>query len=590
MAAALHGLLQRLSAARGARPRRRPAQRRIVAIIGNEGAVFLRFTHRGIAERCYVPMPDPDGDERIRALFDQDRSAPVTVLIDLLEQHYREATLPEVGWFDRRKLLNRKLAQAYGTDHLTTALPISPGTAGATAQERSGRRMFLIGVPESEELRAWLEIVLRAGHRIDALALLPVECVGLVRALCGAGDDETAEGPPAWQVLILRQRASGFRQIILHNGELVFTRLTPNLEVDAAAEEVAENIETEFRSTLSYLRRLSYTDADRLQLTILAEPEVARGIQPRRMRIRDARILTPADAAKALGLPYPPEEASGYTDPLVALWFASQGQVRLGLQTPQLRQAMLTVQVPRVARLAAAGGGALAVVYGGWLYLDLRAAQDRLARMQAERQAVTRELRAREDRLDMGEGDLDRMALVLAARDGLAQAAPVYAPALQALAGALAADMVVTTLRLEPTRRGELLQQAAAGVPERIVQEGFAALQRAARDRGRVTGRTRDGGDGGDADGLDDVPGAPGRMEAVVRLLEPPRDRQTAVRRYERLRAVLAEALPRHDVRLVQPPFSRGRDGSFVGSGGLSGEGASDLEKVEGVYRFEGPK
>ncbi len=538
--------------------------RRVVGIIGSEGAVFVRLNGRRVADHCYAPMPDPDGAAAVRELLAQDRKAPVTLLIDVLEQHYRETSLPKLNWFDRRKMLKRKLAQTYGDGYLTSYLPLDRRTAGESARQGEGggqaQRYVLIGVPESEEMNAWMDIVWGAGNPLSAVALLPVEGTELVRRLA-AGDADKPAGAPAWQILITRQRAGGFRQIILHNGQLVFTRLTPNLEPDSPVEEIVENIEAEFRSTLSYLRRLSFSDADRLQLTIVDSPEVCEGIQPRRMRIPEARTMTPAEATRELGLSIDEADIAEtpFADLLIAAWFAERGRVRLRLHTPQLRRAQVLTLAPRAAMAAAGATLLLGGLYAGNWYFDMRAKEERLRTQKAVHERLETRLAKLKGELPDAGADLDRFAVVVDAREALAAATPRYDLMLSGLKAALPDDMIVTQLDLEPgSDRTNLLRLARSTLPKGLARQGYSAHRRARPSNGAAT------------------PAANGaarpRLHAAVRLLDPPDDRPTVLIRYDRLRRALQARLPDHRVELAKSPFDE-RQGTRDGDGPRTIEG-----------------
>jgi hypothetical protein len=546
---------------------------RIVMIIGNEGAVLVRMNGRNLAERRYVPMPDPDGAAMADEVFHADRHAPVTVLLDVLEQHYREATIPNVNWNDRRKLLSRKLELTYGSDHLTTSLRLSAdgGIEGETAR-RTERKYFLIGVPLSEELRAWLDIVVNAGNPVEGMALLPVETVSLIQDL--APEDSDPDDPPTWQIIVMHNRASGFRQVILKRGELIFTRLTPNPETDANTADLVENIQTEVRSTMTYLRRLSFTDADRMDLLTIAEADVAAQLDPRRMRTRHARTLTPEQAAESLGVNLNRSGQRNASDDLIAAWYARQGVPRLRLDTPRLLQARILGRVPAVAYALAASIALAALAYGGWQQVVLQNKQSVLADLEARKA----DLRARREALvaarPADQPPLRQVALVINTHRALAGRTPVYTPAVAALASTLPADFVVTKLAMVPEERSRSLPERALSELPRRPDTPSEAWR---NDKGAAKA----------------VPGgAPMIAEATVRYLGDLSERERIAGSYERYRDRLAARLPDHGVRLTQRPFGSEPDSEMAGDAGVAaGDGeAEETAPITGVYRIEGPQ
>jgi hypothetical protein len=547
---------------------------RVVMIIGNEGAVLVRMNGRSIAERRYVPMPDPDGAAMVNEVFHADRRAPVTVLLDVLEQHYREATIPNVNWNDRRKLLNRKLELTYGDDHLTTSLRLSAdgGIEGETAR-RSERKYFLIGVPLTEELRAWLDIVVNSGNPVEGMALLPVEAVSLIRDL--APEDSDPDDPPTWQIMVTHNRASGFRQVILKRGELIFTRLTPNPETDAGTDDLVENIQTEVRSTMTYLRRLSFTDADRMDLLTIAEGDVAAHLDPRRMRTRHARTLTPEQAAETLGLNLNRSGLRNASDDLIAAWYARQPVPRLRLDTPRLLQARILGRVPAVAYTLAASIAVAALAYGGWQQVALGNKQSVLADLQARKSDLLARREALVAARPADQPPLRQVALVINTHRALARRTPVYTPAVGALTSTLPADLAVTKLAMVPEeRRNSLPERALSDLPRRPDTPGDAWRNGAAADGAKAPG------------------GAPMIAEATVRYLGDLRERERIAGIYERYRDRLAARLPDHGVRMTQRPFGSEPDSEMAGDAGVAAgdDEAEEAAPITGVYRIEGPR
>ena len=571
----------RLSGDLAARLRPGRGGARVVVILGNEGATFVRLTARGIAEERVVPVPDPDGRAAANAILHADPRAPVTVLLDVLEQHYRETVIPRVLWTDRRKLLRRKLAQTYGEDHLTRALYLGV-QAPAEGESLTKRRYFLIGVPLTDELRAWLDVVTAAGNPMAGMALLPVEATGLVTDLSTAATP-TAE-TPTWQVLVTRHRASGFRQVILKDGELIFTRLTPGPEPGAEAAEVADNIHGEVRSTMTYLRRLGFTDTDAMDLVVIADDDVGARLDRRQMRTRQLRTLTPAETAAALDLPVaePAGEAAGTADALVAAWYARRAWPRLRVDTPELRRARVISAVPAAAYALAVLIALAAAGYGGWQHTLLRGERAQLATLQAERadlEAAKAELLAARP---TDQPSMRAVALVVNSRRALARATPVHAPVVRGLGTATEGAFVVTAFSAQPRagRESGLGARAKAALPEQPARPRGAA--------GAGAGEAN-----GDGEGPDGRRAAGHRVvaTATLRYRGEAAERKAIAARFRALRARLAEVLPRHDVRLSDPPFDAAPGAEMSGTAGVaaSSADADAVGEVTGTYRITGP-
>lgn len=536
------------------------AGRRIVGVIGSDGAVFVRFARGRIADRIYVPAPDADGIQAVRDFLEQDAAAPVSLLLDVLEQHYREAQVPSLNPFDRRKVIARKLRQTFDADTITGYLQLDRRALSHEGAEGQ-HTLMLVGVPETEDLRAWSEAVTGSRNPVAGMALLPLEAHRLVRAVMTTPAEQAV-----WEVLILRHRASGYRQLVFYNGELVFTRLTPNPEADADAADEVDTIEGEFRSTMSYLRRLSFTDADRLELVVVVPEDIGQQLNARRMRIREVHTLNPAQFAEALGLAAKQYSGDAFTDSLIADWFARQRWPEFRLEPPPLRRARRISMAPKPIGWATAALLVAGLIYDGMLLADLRERFEDLAEARAENQRRTATLQDVKGQLAAEGVDVERFVTTVRTRAALAAQTPMYTEPVRGLAQALPDGMIITDLSF--TRGGDeggtLIDRTAATFDATPAQPPRDALSPNGAGQGSVT--------------------------ATVELRQPPADRRGIMRSFRTLRQQVDRRLPAYSVQITEPPFETEESGSFAGTAGLErANGSGTPDRVTATYVVRGP-
>ncbi|MEQ8968732.1 MAG: hypothetical protein RID91_23140 [Azospirillaceae bacterium] len=541
-------------------------RRRFVLLIGDEGATLVHVVGRQVRRRLFVPVDDPEREARIAEVLAGERNTPVAPLLDLLEQQYREGETPRVGPFDRGKVLRRKLALTFPDAALTGAL--------ATGGDERSRSFLFAALPRDDALAPWLAAARRAGNPILPLRLLPVETAGLHARLAeraGPGEAGPGEGGPGegqWALLMTRQRTGGFRQVITKDGRLVFTRLTPDPGADASAAEVVEAIEREFASTVSYLRRLSYSDAERLALTVLATPEICAAIEPRRLRIRRVTALTPARAADALGLADVAEPEEGYADALYAAVHAQQPRPALAIDQPALAVSRWMNRLPRAATAATAVAAVALIGWSALAWQDLR----RERRAVAGLETTVATLEVERDRLAERVAALaeppERVAATLAGRAALVDATPALAGAVRGVAAALAPPLVVT------------------GLEARVVAEdpGAAVIDPSAipADLGALAA-----GAGRPPDGVSPAL----ELVVAVRMDASGRSRADSRAVFDAFERRLSEALPGYRVVRTRSPFAGGGDGGLTGQGGLAArDRAGAPVRLEAEFTLAGPR
>ncbi len=209
-------------------------RRAYVLMVGPDGVRLLRCSRARVATVWTGPnevqTPGAVG-EVLRNL----PPGPVWLLLDVVEEEYLTASLPLTTSRDRARLLERRLASAFGSTPLRLAQPAT-GTQPTSA--------LLSAITRPELLTPWLEMLRESPSALAgvySLALLGPALLSLI-------------GPTAGPcVLVSRQNVGGLRQSFLRDGQLVMSRLVP---LGAAQDRLdGARVETELARLRQYLER-----------------------------------------------------------------------------------------------------------------------------------------------------------------------------------------------------------------------------------------------------------------------------------------------------------------------------------------------
>ncbi len=514
-------------------------RKKIVAMIGDEGLLLLLMNGKSVARRLFVRMSAPESDMEVLAMLAEDPHCPVFVLVDVLEQQYREIELPSVSILDRPKVLRRKIALTFPDETLTGAIPFEE--AGGDPSEQ---HFLVAAVPGSAAITFWLDVLDKAGNPIGGMSLLPVEMVAFNAAL----DQISPTQAPAvrtpdshgrqWKLMLMHNRSSGFRQIIINNNRLVFTRLTPGMEEGAPLATIIENIEREFASTVSYLRRLSFSEADRIELLVIAEPDVCKALDPRRLRIRSLRAVSPHDVAQHLGIEHAVDPNDGNSDTLCAAWFSARMRPKLVIDTPQMRQSRLIHLLPRGIYILAAALFFLTAAATATTWYKVQKQGRLITRDEAERTSlmVTRdELRTNVGALEVPPAEL---SAVMNVYDGLRLISPEFGNVLAEFSRLVPKDMRITRINIGTS-------DGAGSIPTRF----FSNEQ--------------------NLPWSDPPAQTPMKISLKLYLPGPFSSREATEQRFSALMAKIQEALPKYQAVISQLPFSFAEGQLLKGSVGL---------------------
>lgn len=528
--------------------------RRFVVLLGDEGAVLVHISGRQVRHRSFSPRPDREAAAVMIDTLTKEPATPVRILVDLMEQQYREVQIPRVGAWDRPKVVKRKLALAFPGENLTGALP------GAQRADGSETQVLFAALPKGRWLQSWIDFLCEIGNPISGVSLLPIEAVEMIKAL-NVTAPEPGRDAGRWQLLLTRHRVSGYRQTIIQHNRLVLTRLTQALATDAGVGEVIALIRTDFAATLGYLRRLSFSDADRIELIVIADPEVCAGLAPRDLRIRHLRSLSPHQAAQQLGLLDVADPDDPYSDVLHAAFLSQRARPVLSLDLPQLRQTRLISELPRLVVTAGVVTAVAGIGYAGWSVQRQAELNSTRAALERTHQQLLADKRALEQATATLPVSPDQLAAILDADTLFDRAIPPYGDIVRRVAAALPREMVLESLNM--ARDGQTGSVAAPDDP--------AA---AGRDDRR--------------------PAAPRPVDVVitVRLLTPPRDPQALIDRFRTFLATLRGLLDAYQVIELRAPGRRPRSGRLTGVGGIAVSSQTDTaDRSEAVaeYRIRGP-
>lgn len=312
-------------------------------------------------------------DDAGRAAFARyiatDPRLPVYLMVDLVEEEFRNETMPHVYGPDRKALVERRLARAFsGTPYRHLEIQ--------GREKKKGRRddlTVLIGITEPDIVTPWVEILKEQKASFAGIYSLPMVSAPLLKIL-----DVLS---PA-TLVVSWQSTSGLRFSFFDGRHLKISRMAPVPDPDP--EKYASLFVSELERTRGYLNSLRLVPRDTpLQVVLFTSPEMLDAVRPRCVEgatIR-FRLMTVNVVARKLGIKR--RISTPFSDSLFIQLlgrrtpgnhFAPPGTNRFFLSR-LLRSALLAASVLLVLGGVIGGGYAL---NQGWT--TLRAWQDAKAR------------------------------------------------------------------------------------------------------------------------------------------------------------------------------------------------------------------
>ena len=368
-----------------------PIRRRFVLLIGDDGVLLVSAGKRGDPLRLFATSIDDEaGVAAIREALYAEPKTPLCVLIDTLDQSYRSEGLPRVNPLDQAKVVRRRLEMTFPGGNLRGARRLRDD-----AERRTQKQYMFVAVGDTPHLQAWLRFVEAVPNPLLRVGTLPLESAGLVGRIQQI-DPESA-GPRTWYALVTWQRTGGFRQIIVHQGHLAFTRLTPGLEDPASPALIAGTLERDLRSSLGYLTRLGFKEGDLLRLVIVAPQETHATLAALRIAGEAPTAVTPQAFGARMGLRIRADDRFG--DELHAAWFAQAPITTLQIMPRKLNERRLVDEAAAWSLRAGVAALAGAGLYGTLLFVQTLLDEQAFAEREPQLAGAVQRVRAAEEAL-----------------------------------------------------------------------------------------------------------------------------------------------------------------------------------------------
>jgi hypothetical protein len=334
---------------------------RFVLTIGDEGGTLVCLRHDVVTDALFVAADAEEGFDALLEALAVDPQAQLLIAVDVLEQMYREEKLPRVGRFDRLTIIRRRLDVAFPHDRMKASATLDAAAGGGSTT------CLFMALPVTPYMEKWIAFLEGLPNPLVGFCLLPLESEGIAAKLAPEREKDDRR---VWNALVTQQATSGFRQIFESGGNLVVTRLTQRPPGELSAEASAQLIERELRSSISYIKRLAYSEADRLDLVVIANREVCAAVSERSLPVTSLTTLTPREAGETLGFGEVGPEDGPFSDVLHAVNLARKKAPRTILPTEKMEERSLIEFLFKASFAAASLVTLLATFYALSLAVD----------------------------------------------------------------------------------------------------------------------------------------------------------------------------------------------------------------------------
>jgi hypothetical protein len=433
-----------------------------VLMVGGEGVVLYAPLGKGIERETAISWEVPNFDEQlVEALDSKHRGKSVLVIFDGADQTYRkEENIPKLSPIDRPRFVKRKLELAFPSYPIRASLEIKPAKAKKQfiqlkAAKEEARSYLFVALPDTDQLDRIGNALYETGVPVSGFGLLPLESTGMVAEL--AGKVFAGQGKPSrWAVVISQHETGGLRQVVVKDGNLALTRLTPTSEAGTSGTGWVDEVTREFKATLTYISRFGYTDADGLDVVVICGDVEKQFFDPKTLPVTHFQCINAGEALRHLGAKSFGFEKTNFGDAVHAAWAGKKGGLKLAVRVPSIHRIM----APRLAARAASGVLAVGVVgLLGLTAVDLQAyagLQSEIGDKQNQKSMLSREYEQESKAFEGLPVRPDAVRATLGVKKLLEKNTINLRPILNTLKNTLPSDVTIEDILIEHTPGGAL--------------------------------------------------------------------------------------------------------------------------------------
>ncbi len=183
--------------------------------------------------------PDDQGLDLFSAYLRSFKNEPVRLLVDLIEEEFRQIRIPLLRGADRQAILNRNYAKYFRTSEYKFSI-----SQAVEKKTRKEEKVLVIGLTNQYLLEPWLKIIEETRTPLSGILSLPLVSEAYVKQL-------KAEHRAV--ILVSQQVPSNLRQSVFIDGKLILSRLVPiaSFYQGDYASDVLRDIESTQRYLIS---------------------------------------------------------------------------------------------------------------------------------------------------------------------------------------------------------------------------------------------------------------------------------------------------------------------------------------------------
>lgn len=302
------------------------SEKNIVVTIGNYGAVVALHEKNEIKNKIFLEELSDDIKIQLKEVFVKNKSAPLYVLLDTVDQSYKKKIYPSVRKGDLLRIIKRDLAADGDKESIKNYMILNAKKTKTKETNKRWEALF-ISSSNSEILNKWLDFLLDMPNHLVGIYMLPIETFSLFELLKTSlkAHSKIQNKHNDLYCLVIQNKVSGIRQMVFSNQGIVFTRV---VNYNFEQPDFLEKYEQDIYSTFEYLKRLfpdfAIAELDIVNIFPAAVLEILKKINNVELNFIN---FTPNQVASEIGQANLLQANSNFCDLLISKIFSKEKKI-----------------------------------------------------------------------------------------------------------------------------------------------------------------------------------------------------------------------------------------------------------------------
>jgi hypothetical protein len=314
------------------------SEKNIVVTIGNYGAVVALHNGSEIKDKIFLEDLDDKSQGDLKNLFVKNKSLPIYLMLDTIDQSYKKKIYPPVRKGDLMRIIKRDMSNDSDQDNIKNYIIFDKKLTDDKQKITHRWECLFISSTNSPTINKWLEFLMEMPNRLVGIYMLPIETFNLFKLLKGNIKTPTSvsnngEKKENLYCFVMQNKVSGIRQVVFSDHGIVFTRIV-NYNFDQ--NDFLEKYEQDIYSTFEYLKRLFPTlSIANLEIVNIFPTEILDQIKKLQNIELSVVNYTPFQVASEAGYGKILSQKSSFCDLLISKIFSEKKKI-LKFSTPRI--------------------------------------------------------------------------------------------------------------------------------------------------------------------------------------------------------------------------------------------------------------